>query len=111
MDRRPALPALLAMVGALAGCGGGASAAPETDAAAGMRVVEQRYASGQLAAQGTVLDEGSTALRQGRWRTWFENGQLRWEGEYRRDAVDTARPWREWNADGSVRDDSGDDDG
>lgn len=102
---------LVAFVILLAGCGGGSSAGPTpVDATAGLRPVEERHPNGQLAAKGTVLDEGGVVRRHGVWRTWFDSGQVRWEGDYRRDAVDQARPWREWNADGSIRDDSGDGD-
>ncbi len=107
------IASLAGIVILLAACGGGSSAS-STNAATGstaLRLVEERHANGQLAAQGTVLDVGGRAVRQGRWRTWFENGRLRWEGDYRRDVIDNTRPWREWNADGSVRDDSGDGDG
>ena len=100
--------AFLAFVILLAGCGGGSSAGPAADATAGLRPVEERHANGQLAAKGTVLDEAGVSRRHGSWRTWHVNGQLHWAGEYRHDAVDQARPWREWNADGSIRDDADD---
>ncbi len=106
MNRVFILSAVLILV---VGCGGG-SAKPSTAATpdAGLRQVEEFHPNGQLAAKGTVLDEGSLARRHGRWRTWFDNGQMRWEGDYRRDAVDQGQHWREWNADGSIRDDSSD---
>jgi len=108
MTHRPALLALAVVL--IAGCGGGSSAGSTSSASAGpLRMVEQRHANGQLAAQGTVLDEsGGGSLRHGQWQTWFDHGQLRWKGDYRRGAIAADQPWREWNADGSVRDDAGD---
>jgi hypothetical protein len=111
MAPRAALIALAGTVLLLAGCGGGSSAGAAATPAvsdAGTRVLETRHPNGQLATQGTVVDQGGAAQRHGAWRTWFDNGQLRWEGSYRNGQVASDRPWREWNPDGSVRDDSGD---
>lgn len=91
---------LLAACGSAGGSGAGT---PNRDE--GLRVVEKRYDNGQLAEQGTVLDTPQGALRHGQWRFWFRDGDLRWQGSYVRDAIDGARPWREWNDDGSVRND------
>ena len=99
----------LAVLVLLAGCGGGSSAGKASSSAgAGLRQVEEHHPNGRLAAKGTVIDEGSLALRHGTWKTWHDNGQIRWEGEYRRDAIDQDKHWREWNADGSIRDDASD---
>ena len=103
----------LAVLVLIAGCGGGSSAGQASSSAsagAGLREVEEHHPNGRLAAKGTVMDEGSLALRHGAWQTWHDNGQIRWEGEYRRDAIAQDRHWREWNADGSIRDDASDGD-
>ena len=50
-----------------------------------------------------ALPEGD--VRHGAWKRWFEDGVLQWQGNFERGSVDRAKPWREWNNDGSVRDD------
>jgi len=105
--------ATLAAVVLLCSCGGGGGftgfpPAPASIAGPSLRAVEEFHGNGLLASQGTVLDENGRALRHGRWRSWFANGQARWDGTYQRDGIAADQPWREWNEDGSIRDDAAD---
>jgi hypothetical protein len=68
----------------------------------------ERHPSGRISASGAVLP--GTTTRVGRWTMWYddESGPKRWEGEYTNGVMDQSKPWREWNADGSVRADAED---
>jgi hypothetical protein len=93
----------------LAGCGsgGGDDAAPTVSGPATTEVVTW-HASGRIHERGQVL--AGTDLRIGEWERHFdaEGSPLQWRGSYADGAVDAARPWSEWNLDGSVRVDATD---
>lgn len=102
---RHVLPALI-LATALAGCGGGgdAAAAPPT----GSRTVTFYHASGRIAETGAI--DNASGQRTGEWTAFHDaDGSPRlFVGTYVAGAIDRARPWREWNADGSIRADGDD---
>lgn len=85
------------------GCGGGGGG---SDGVA--TTVTLTYPSGRIMAQGSYL--AGTTTRSGEWREYFDvaGSPLQWRRTYVAGAWDTAKDWREWNADGSIRNDVGD---
>lgn len=101
---------LIAFLGAiilvvlLAACGGGGgdggAAAP-----AGATPVTLYHPSGRIAAQGFHLT--GTTTRVGAWEEFFDQpgSPRQWRRRYADGAWDRASAWREFNADGSTRND------
>ncbi len=97
------LPIAIAALLCLTGCGAGSLGAK------GAVLLQEHYPDGQLMQQGWARpDAAGTLIRDGAWTTWYDNGQVRWQGSYMAGEIDRSRAWREWNPEGSVRDDSGD---
>jgi len=91
----------------LAGCGGG-SGGGGTPAVTVSDTLTTYYASGRIEATGHVLT--GTAIKTGSWVIHHDvdSSPKKWHGWYRENAIDTAKPWTEWNADGSIRYAAGD---
>ena len=96
----------------LAGCGGGggggSDAGPTVTGPTTTTTVTLYHQSGRMAATGTVL--AGTTIKTGVWSEYFdvEGSPRQWQRSYTQDTWDTAKDWREWNADGSVRNDASD---
>src|SRR4051812_48326831 len=91
---------------ATAGCGGGGGRSVQSEPPippSSLVLIERYYDNGRPKERGYV--DSSTQQRYGAWQYWFDNGQLRWDGNYEADAIDGSLPWREYNRDGSVRQD------
>lgn len=60
--------------------------------------------------QGRTIATGhfTSGVRTGLWRIYDSEGHLRWEGYYMDGSIDQTQPWKEWNADGSIRTTSAD---
>ena len=93
----------------LAACGGddGGSSPPAAEQPATTELTTW-YPSGRIEASGQVRT--GTTTRHGNWAEHFDldGNPLRWQGSYADGAIDSARPWTEWNEEGSVRVDSTD---
>lgn len=62
-------------------------------------VREERYASGQLKARkSSVREEPGRESLEGRMQEWYEDGQLRLQGQWRKGAMDGE--WAAWHANG-----------
>lgn len=109
MLRTPVIALALGLT--LAGCGGGGGGGGGSGQGAtspATQPVTIFYASGRIEAEGYHL--AGTTTRTGHWRIRFDDpsGQVQWEGDYADGVIDASKPWREWNADGSIRVDSTD---
>lgn len=84
----------------LASCGGGGDGGGSSSS-----TVTLTYPSGRIMAQGTY--EPGTTTRTGVWTEYFDqNGSpQQWKKTYVGGTWDQAKDWREWNADGSIRND------
>ena len=89
-----------------AGCGGGGGGGSSTVTAT--EAVTTYYPSGRIEATGFVL--AGTAIKTGPWVVHHDvvGSPEKWRGSYHQNAIDTAKPWRESNEDGSIRYASGD---
>lgn len=82
-----------ALAAALVACGDGESveAAAPAELEGAADYVTERSHSGARIAQGRLVD----GLREGPWVMWYEDGALRWEGEYRAGRLEgLERGWR-----------------
>jgi hypothetical protein len=107
--QRPILHTLaLATLLLSVGCGGGGGGDGGGASVTATETVTTYYASGRIKESGQVL--AGTATRTGSWVLHHdvEGSPLQWRGSYRENAIDTGKPWTEWNVDGSVRDAAGD---
>jgi hypothetical protein len=91
---------------ALAGCSGGKGGSSSSVPNSSVTEVRKYYTNGQLKEHGFVVTGTTTKTRD--WVFYFDNGQKRWEGTYAAGVVDDDKHWREWNQDGSIRDDQTD---
>lgn len=84
------------------GGGGGSAATPTTE------IQTIHHASGRIAETGPV--KAGTTIRVGEWQAFFDQdgSPKRFVGTYTEGTLDPAQPWREWNADGSIRADVSD---
>jgi hypothetical protein len=96
------LPAVAILVLLLASCGGGGDAAAPL---AGATPVTLYHPSGRIAAQG--FQAAGTTTRVGIWREYFDlvGSPRQWDRSYAAGTWDRAVAWREFNADGSTRND------
>lgn len=85
---------------ACGGGGGGDSGSSST--------VTLTYPSGRIMAVGEY--ESGTTTRTGEWKEYFDqNGSpQQWRKTFVSGSWDKAKAWREWNADGSIRNDVSD---
>lgn len=99
-------PFLVLAIFAVSACSGGGGA-PDTVASA-TTPVTLYHASGRIAAQGHYLT--GTTTRTGAWTEHFdvEDAPVRYERTYTAGVWDESQPWREWNVDGSLREDADD---
>jgi hypothetical protein len=95
------IAAILVLLLASCGGGGGDGAAPP----AGATPVTLYHPSGRIAAQGFFAP--GTTTRVGTWREFFDlaGSPRQWDRSYAGGAWDRAAAWREFNADGSTRND------
>lgn len=96
------LLSVTAMLGLLlAACGGGGGGGSDNS-------VTLTYPSGRIMAVGEYLP--GTTTRTGEWKEYFDlNGSpQQWRKTYVNGSWDQTKDWREWNADGSIRDDVSD---
>lgn len=86
----------------LASCGGGGGGGSSSN------TVTLTYPSGRIMATGAY--EPGTTTRTGVWTEYFDqNGSpQQWKKTYVAGTWDQTKDWREWNADGSIRNDWGD---
>ena len=86
----------------LASCGGGGGGGGSSS------TVTLTYPSGRIMAKGAY--EPGTTTRTGVWTEYFDqNGSpQQWRKTYVGGTWDQAKDWREWNADGSIRNDVSD---
>lgn len=96
---------LIAVLLALAGCGGGGGGG---GASSGPATVTLTYPSGRIMAVGTYAP--GTTTRSGEWQEYFDEAgsPQQWRRSYVDGTWDPVKDWREWNADGSIRNDVGD---
>lgn len=94
--------AIVLAVGCGSGGGGGGGTPPAVTA------VVLTYPSGRVMARGFYI--AGTTIRTAHWTRYFDADAepRQWDGDYRDDGIDAAKPWTEWNLDGSVRNDSSD---
>ncbi len=87
----------------VAACGGGGDAG--APAPSGVTPVTLYYPSGRIAAQGFYAE--GTTTRVGAWNEFFDQGgsPKQWDRSYTSGSWDQAVAWREFNADGSTRND------
>jgi hypothetical protein len=92
------LIATVAIAALIAGCGGDGGGGPDTS-------VTLSYPSGRIMAVGAY--EPGTTTRTGVWKEYFDQAgsPQQWRKTYIGGIWDKTRDWREWNADGSVRND------
>jgi hypothetical protein len=85
----------------LASCGGGGGSGSNNS-------VTLTYPSGRIMAVGEY--EPGTVTRTGEWKEYFDqNGSpQQWVRTYVSGTWDQTKDWREWNADGSIRNDLSD---
>lgn len=90
----------------LAACGGGGGGSSAGGAA--INAVTLTYPSGRIMATGTF--ESGTTTRSGEWKEYFDQdgSPQQWRKTYVTGSWDHAQDWREWNADGSIRNDRAD---
>jgi hypothetical protein len=90
---------------ALAGCGGGGGGDGGDSSAS---TVTLTYPSGRVMAVGQY--EPGTTIRTGEWREYFDQAgsPQQWRRKYIAGTWDQTRDWREWNPDGSTRNDATD---
>lgn len=83
----------------LASCGGGGGGGSSSN------TVTLTYPSGRIMAQGAY--EPGTTTRTGVWTEYFdESGSpQQWKKTYVAGTWDQTKDWREWNPDGSIRND------
>jgi len=95
------LAATVALGLLLAACGGGGGGGDSTSS----NTVTLTYPSGRIMAVGEY--EPGTTTRTGVWKEYFdENGSpQQWRKKYVTGSWDQTKDWREWNADGSIRND------
>jgi hypothetical protein len=95
-----ALLVTLALAGCGGGSGGGGSQASGT--------VTLTYPSGRIMAVGQY--QPGTTTRTGEWMEYFDQAGSppQWRRSFTDNTWDRAQDWREWNPDGSVRNDAGD---
>jgi hypothetical protein len=88
----------------LGGCGGGSGGGTGQSSA----TVTLTYPSGRVMAVGQY--QPGTTVRTGEWVEYFDQAgsPRQWRRSYTDNAWDRSKDWREWNADGSVRNDAGD---
>lgn len=84
----------------LAACGGGGGGSDNS--------VTLTYPSGRIMAVGEYVP--GTTTRTGVWTEYFDqNGSpQQWRKTYVNGTWDQSKDWREWNADGSIRNDASD---
>lgn len=95
---------LVAVLLALAGCGGGGGGGGSSSA----DTVTLTWPSGRIMAQGSYAV--GTTTRTGEWREFFDapGSPQQWRRTYVAGIWDQGKDWREWNADGSIRNDAAD---
>lgn len=95
---------LIAVLLALAGCGSGGGGGDSN----GTSTVTLTYPSGRIMAVGTYAQ--GTTTRTGEWHEYFDQdgSPQQWRRSYAEGKWDQVKDWREWNADGSIRNDVGD---
>lgn len=88
----------------LGGCGGGSDGGSNQSSG----TVTLTYPSGRVMAVGQY--QAGTTVRTGEWVEYFDQAGSppQWRRSYSDNAWDRNKDWREWNADGSVRNDAGD---
>jgi hypothetical protein len=65
------------------------------------------YPDGRIMATGS--HEPGTAIRTGEWLEYFDaEAPPQWRRSHTAGRWDQDQDWREWNADGSIRNDAGD---
>lgn len=89
----------------LSGCGGGGGGGADSSSSA---TVTLTYPSGRVMAVGQY--EPGTTTRTGQWKEYFDQpgSPQQWKRSYTSGTWDKAKDWREWNADGSIRNDASD---
>ena len=95
--------AVLGLILLLAGCGGGGGGGSAGASALVTTPVTLTFSDGRTEAVGFYA--AGTTTKTGHWTMYFDDpsGQKQWEGDYSNGAVDSAKPWREWNLDSSIR--------
>lgn len=88
---------------ALVGCGGSGGGGSQ-----GSGTVTLTYPSGRVMAVGKYVP--GTTTRTGEWLEYFDQpgSPPQWRRSFTDNTWDQVKDWREWNADGSVRNDAGD---
>jgi hypothetical protein len=91
----------------LSACGSGGSE-PAANATPTTKTQTVYYASGRIAETGAV--KIGTTMKVGEWQSFFDlaGSPRQFTGVYADGKLDSTRPWREWNADSSIRADSTD---
>ena len=89
----------------MAGCGGGGGGGSDSGSSG---TVTLTYPSGRIMAVGQY--EPGTTTRTGEWKEYFDQdgSPQQWRKTYVSGLWDQAKDWREWNADGSIRNDVSD---
>jgi hypothetical protein len=102
--KRPLTMSVLLLSLVLGGCGGGS----DDGGSQANGTVTLTYPSGRVMAVGQYLP--GTTTRTGEWMEYFDQAGSppQWRRSFTDNAWDQAKDWREWNADGSVRNDAGD---
>lgn len=97
----------------LGACGGGSALTSAGSPTTAVAMAQEWYdpaSKSELKAEGPVLldaNGASTGIRHGAWTTYFpakDGGGIHLEQTWVDGTWDQARPWREANADGSLRD-------
>ena len=99
------LAAFAILLSIICACGGGGDGGSAPSAGTPVTLY---YPSGRIAAQGFYAD--GTTTRTGAWTEYFDQAgsPKQWNRSYAAGVWDQAAAWREFNADGSTRDDRGD---
>lgn len=112
---KPILVALLGigLIAAFAGCGGGSYDDTTIPPASTLVKQEINYPDGLVQETGAV--QTGTSIREGEWWGYYDassstptNGiyqKPQWRKWFRQGQWIQTEPWREWNQDGSIRDD------
>lgn len=101
----PIIIAVITLMISACGGGGGGDAGAAVTPPSGATPVTLYHPSGRIAAQGWYA--AGTTTRVGAWNEFFDqnNSPKQWDRSYANGSWNQAVAWREFNADGSTRND------
>jgi hypothetical protein len=104
---RPTVAFCLAILLLAGGCSGGSGDGGGSSSSSS-GAVTLTYSSGRIMATGHYEPESTT--RTGEWCEYFDvdGSPQQWRRTFNAGAWDHSQDWREWNIDGSVRNDASD---